>query len=299
MAEALVIYHANCMDGFGAAWAFHKLREDTYEEGCVTYQAVNYGEPPPWNLLEKHDHCYILDFSYPRSILLQISYLFEKTLVLDHHKTAREDLENWPTKPNNLFITFDMEQSGAGLTWRTFSSKEPPPLIQYIEDRDLWRFKLFRSKETNAYIANETKDFAVYDKLDLVLTHTPELAQSIGEALMNYHQRISEQIAETARPMSIQLLNGENHVGLVCNAPGAFASEVGNILAKRSRTFGCTHYVDKDGSVKFSLRSEGDYDVSRIALAYGGGGHKNASGFVLPPGEETGNRETMHIWQVN
>ena len=35
-----------------------------------------------------------------------------------------------------------------------------------------------------------------------------------------------------------------------------------------------------DGRYKFSLRSKGELDVSKIALSFGGGGHKNASGFV-------------------
>ncbi len=33
--------------------------------------------------------------------------------------------------------------------------------------------------------------------------------------------------------------------------------------------------------IKISMRSIGDVDVSKIALAYGGGGHKNAAGFSL------------------
>ena len=36
----------------------------------------------------------------------------------------------------------------------------------------------------------------------------------------------------------------------------------------------------QDGSVKVSLRSEGDIDVGKIALKFGGGGHKNAAGFI-------------------
>jgi nanoRNase/pAp phosphatase (c-di-AMP/oligoRNAs hydrolase) len=33
---------------------------------------------------------------------------------------------------------------------------------------------------------------------------------------------------------------------------------------------------------KCSLRSNGDYDVSAIAKAFGGGGHRNAAGFQVP-----------------
>ncbi len=36
----------------------------------------------------------------------------------------------------------------------------------------------------------------------------------------------------------------------------------------------------EDGDFKFSLRSKGELDVSKIALKYGGGGHRNAAGFT-------------------
>jgi phosphoesterase RecJ-like protein len=36
-----------------------------------------------------------------------------------------------------------------------------------------------------------------------------------------------------------------------------------------------------DGSHKVSLRSRGDVDVEKIARHHGGGGHRNAAGFVL------------------
>jgi len=38
----------------------------------------------------------------------------------------------------------------------------------------------------------------------------------------------------------------------------------------------------EDGRVKVSLRSKGDLDVHRLASGFGGGGHRNASGIVLP-----------------
>ena len=32
---------------------------------------------------------------------------------------------------------------------------------------------------------------------------------------------------------------------------------------------------------KVSLRSKGDFDVARIAVLFGGGGHKNAAGYII------------------
>jgi phosphoesterase RecJ-like protein len=37
-----------------------------------------------------------------------------------------------------------------------------------------------------------------------------------------------------------------------------------------------------DGKTKISLRSKGDIDVSALAISFNGGGHKNASGILMP-----------------
>ena len=36
-----------------------------------------------------------------------------------------------------------------------------------------------------------------------------------------------------------------------------------------------------DGYVKVSLRAKGECDVSRVAMKYGGGGHRNAAGYRM------------------
>ena len=66
--------------------------------------------------------------------------------------------------------------------------------------------------------------------------------------------------------------------GLACNAT-LHISELGHVLATQSGTYALIWYVSQDNKVKCSLRSNGDYDVSAIAKAFGGGGHKNAAGF--------------------
>jgi nanoRNase/pAp phosphatase (c-di-AMP/oligoRNAs hydrolase) len=48
---------------------------------------------------------------------------------------------------------------------------------------------------------------------------------------------------------------------------------------------GLTWFERADGMIQFSLRSQGDIDVSEIAKKYLGGGHQHAAGFRLPVGE--------------
>jgi len=60
-------------------------------------------------------------------------------------------------------------------------------------------------------------------------------------------------------------------------------------LAKESGTFGATYYQDSNMQIHFSLRSIGDYDVSKIAKQFGGGGHRNAAGYVIDKVDANGN----------
>ena len=66
------------------------------------------------------------------------------------------------------------------------------------------------------------------------------------------------------------------------NVPHYLASEVAGELSDTSPSgIGAAWWCNKDGSVTFSLRSRSEVDVSQLALKFGGGGHKNAAGFML------------------
>lgn len=304
--EAIVIYHANCMDGFGSAWAFHKLAEHKFTD--VQYIPCSYGTVPDVDYTGKL--VYILDFSFSRDVLLKIKETAQTILVLDHHKTAQEALESWPSEEHpGIVIEFDMKRSGAGMTWDALCkyivggeiNVEPrPPLINYIEDRDLWKFQLPQSKEINAVIAAEAFDFPDWSALNIDLQTNIHNVVAIGCALLKQHTKHVESICKCARECSISttihgLIEPEKvHHGLVANAPPQFASDVGHQLAQQSGTFGATYYTDEKGDTKWSLRSVGDYDVSAIAKEYGGGGHKNAAGFVIPNNSEVG--YGIHLW---
>ena len=75
----------------------------------------------------------------------------------------------------------------------------------------------------------------------------------------------------------------------VANLPYQLASDAGNIMSK-GEPFAASYFDAADGSRSFSLRSDKDdpaaVDVSVVAASYGGGGHKNASGFRRPMGWE-------------
>lgn len=282
--KPLCIYHHNCADGFSAAWTVKQYFGD------VDFHHGKYTEAPPD--VTGRD-VIIVDFSYSYDAIIEMSWTAASILILDHHKSAAENLIALPSAglnisefkkeceftksvPNMLSIgvLFDMERSGAGIAWDFFFPNLPrPALINHIEDRDLWRFALPNTREIQANIFSHPYDFDVWDKL--MTADCSELAIE-GKAIERKHFKdMHELIAVTAREMVIGGL-----VVPVANLPYTMSSDAGSLMAVNKPFAAC--YWDTPAGRTFSLRSvEGGEDVSLIAQLYGGGGHKHAAGFSV------------------
>lgn len=274
--KKICIYHANCTDGFGAAWVVRKAL------GEIEFHAGKYQEPPPD---VKGKDVIIVDFSYKRDVLIEMSQTANSIVVLDHHKTAAEDLVDLP---ENVTAVFDMERSGCMIAWdHFFTDQGAPELLLCIQDRDLWRFKLDCTREVMACVFSHPQDFQIWDKLISSSLH--DLAKE-GKAIQRKHAKDLEVLLElTKRDMVIA-----GHRVPAANLPPTMASDAGNIMCRDWNgdfwqdgvtpgwsPFAATYYDTKDGRV-FSLRStENGLDVSEIAKQYGGGGHRNAAGFKV------------------
>ncbi len=267
--ETLVIYHADCLDGLGAAWsAFCKLGNQ------CRYIPAHYGDDIPD--FEPGAILYILDFSYSPSLLVDASTKACRIILIDHHITAMEQCDDFfkaQPLPENLSINFDMSRSGCILAWQHFfHDLKPPKILLHIEDRDLWRFKLDGTREiTTALHEKMPINFAEIGALDLA-----ELLP-IGRIQVECIAGMVKRLAKSAHRISVA-----GRIGLAVNAPSLFSSDLGQVLAEKSGTFGMTYQYDgRKRQWTFSLRSIGDYDVGHLALSFGGGGHKNAAGFAL------------------
>jgi hypothetical protein len=272
MSNPLVLYHGGgCFDGFGAAWVANKALPQP------ELVPMTYGTPTPKfdNLAERD--VYMVDFSLPRGQMLELHATAKSLQVLDHHKSAQAACEGLE------FCQFDMNRSGAGMAWDWWFPNLPrPALIDYVEDRDLWRFRLPKSREIHAFISSWPKELAVWDMLhDAVGYSYGECVQS-GADILRYHTQKAKEIAEFETTQEIG-----GHMVPVVNAPYNFASDVVHLLCERhpEAPFAASYFFRADGTKQYSLRVHDtkDFDVSEVAKQYGGGGHMRASGYEVKP----------------
>lgn len=262
----VVLYHGGCADGFTAAWVAWRRFKDNAE-----YFDVFYGGAEPTPAFVKGRQVFVLDFSFKRRLLEVLEDAAAKLIVLDHHKTAKAELEGLP------YCKFDMNRSGAGLTWDVFYPKQPRPwLVNYVEDRDLWRFQLPHSKAVNAWIATSAHRFGTWEKLHAA--SLKDVAQW-GYCAMAETKRYIREMKKQARYVDF---GGLGFVVPVVNAPRINGSELLNELAAENQ-YAVAWSQREDGRFQYEIRSarESGFDVSEIAKQFGGGGHFNAADFVV------------------
>ena len=272
MVKTLCIYHGGCADGFGAAWAVYKALGP---ENVEFYPAVYQDSPPD---VAGRD-VIMVDFSYKRPVLEAIIAQARKVCVLDHHKTAEEDLAGLDGIRNGVEIQFDQSKSGAVLAWEWFNPHEAVPrLLRHVQDRDLWRFQMPKTREIQACVYSYPQDFDEWDVLDRRCEDTMgwNMMVAEGAAIERSHQKNVVSLVKSAQRSMV--IGGFELP--VANIPYMMASDAGHLLATAHPSkIGVTYIDTKDGRT-FSLRSLDDGpDVSAIAKQYGGGGHAHAAGF--------------------
>jgi len=270
MKNIIIIYHADCPDGFGGAWAaWKKLGEE------ASYIPAGYGEPIFEGLENKE--IYFIDFIYDQYDEKGIKDLIKRNkrvTAIDHH-VSKEKLIKLTRD-----YSYAVDHSGAVLAWQYFHKDKPVPLLlKYIEGQDLWRFDLPGTTALVTYVDSLDYDFSAWDKLAKDVEDAEKRQEFIGkgEFMLDYKEEMIKKMIEENE----KLVEFEGYQIYAVNAPHEFASEIGHILYTRKPPMALTWVEDKN-SIHVSLRSDGSVDVAKIAEKYGGGGHKSSAGFRLP-----------------
>ena len=276
MGKTVCVYHGNCTDGTTAAAVLLKKYPD-----CVLFPFEHgYDEEMLNQLLEtvnKETTVYIVDFSLRKEDLEKLLQKVKKVINIDHHISVQEILEETARKYPNFEYVFDNTKSGASLTWKYLFGSEPPWIIKYVEDQDIWTWKYGETtKYVNLYLlplTNKPEEILkLFDKPVEELIEKGKVIASFSDYLIN---RFVERAKETPLKIGDYIVKGFN--------TNFFQSEIGNILAtKYNQAVALFNFSGTD--VKFSFRSNTGQkpDALELAQILGGGGHRNAAGALVP-----------------
>jgi uncharacterized protein len=275
MSKIYTLYHDNCPDGFGSALAAYLKFGDRAE-----YIGVKHQQDPPE--MESGSEVYILDFSYPRQVMEELLQQHVRVITLDHHKTAQEALLGLRG------ALFDMNRSGAMISWEYFHpEREIPDLFRYIQDRDLWQWKLADTAKIGAGLQLLPQEFEVWSEL-----LTPEglkQLQKDGATILRYQTKEIKGMLKHVYLDSLppyQASTGEwitsSKIPLINCSNYDIVSELCHKMLEEYPDYPfVASWLRGKTSISYSLRSQPDFDCSEIAKRYGGGGHKNSAGFKL------------------
>lgn len=273
--KPILFYHANCMDGFTAAYVFWDKFKDEYD-----YHALDYKDAIPVELIE-HRKTVFVDICMPKGVMETVSVLSgEPCLVLDHH-IGMQDVFNELQESHHVYGCFSTQYSGAGLAWNWLHGGDNIPwFIAAVEDRDLWKFNLGHTKAVLAYVGAHDFDFETWNTFRYLLESVDgrEDFAARGNAILQYQNKL---IRNACRHKTITKFIGDQYVPTL-NIDYSMASDAGHMLAQDAPF--AAIYNDEPAGRRYSLRSSknGGADVCAIAKRYGGGGHKTAAGFLVP-----------------
>lgn len=269
MQSPVVIFHSNCLDGFGSAYAAY-VHFDVNQGIKAEYVPAAHGDTPPDATGRT---VYLLDYAYKREAMAHLCQRAGRVIVLDHHISAVEDLDGLDSEFGNLELLFDMDRSGAVIAWEYFHTDPVPFLLACVQDRDLWRYDIPASYDLNAALMSHPFTFAGWHEWAND-EHALQTLVDEGKAINRYRAQMIEQHRRGA-------IIGEiaGYRVPIVNCPRAIVSELlGELAVGHPFAAG---YTDKGARRGWSLRSDKDgADVAHIATLFGGGGHKHAAGFM-------------------
>ncbi|GMO63920.1 MAG: hypothetical protein Ta2D_10780 [Rickettsiales bacterium] len=269
-----ILFTHTDLDGAGCAILFKTFLQVDYVY-CIGHGLDNKIDKEIEKTMSKYNpsevDVYIADISPNTTQMMEwLIKNCNSVVVLDHHKSQDFLLKykqfNYSLEKCGTSLVRDYLQK-KGL-WEHKYLKDFDYFVDVINDIDLWLLQDPFSKDLNKLFS-----FMGMSKFIEALTDRPQMMyryNDIIDILNNTEKNYIEKALEKKYPCACggEYVFAEN-----------YGNEIGNNIAENND--------DKIGIVinmknkSVSLRSIGDIDISKIAIANGGGGHKNASGFAF------------------
>lgn len=268
MERTVILYHGNCPDGFGGAYAAWKKFGDSAE-----YIPLHRDVPTIEGFVG--DHLYFIDFTYPKEIMDAFVATAASVTVLDHHEGLKEVVE---TMPEYRYTT---DHSGAGIAWEYFHpGTSTPLLLQYVEDDDIFRFALKETRAVLCYVTTRPQTFEEWDSM-MNMFENPDTRNEILKKANTYEEYFEKLADMSVNAAKLVMFEGYECYFTNCHPLKPLKSRVGNLLALKQPPLALVVSAHPKG-YGVSIRGDGSVDVAKIAEKYGGNGHTNAAGFAIP-----------------
>lgn len=272
MGKITIIYHKNCTDGFSSAVILNKKLSNHFKN--ISFLPLSHDDELPLNLV---DTVYMLDFSYPREKLIELSNHVKSITIYDHHKTVIEYLQGIENELSCYYnLVLDTNRAACEITWEEcFPTLSLPLSVQDIADRDLSLFSRKNTRNTTAYFYSLPQDILLWEKM--LMNDFYFDVVSLGEAIEEENKKIIPELLENSSVVSI----GNYSVAIVL-ANREYASDIGEqLLLKHLDVDFSMSYRRVESKYHFSLRSRPvEFDVASFSESFNGGGHFVSAGFI-------------------
>jgi uncharacterized protein len=296
----VLLYHANCFDGFMAyviGWMASraygskiKVSANFRSKGLYPGETLHTDVTRFFStLVEEVRNVYIFDISMGPATFRHIKTYTPSVLYFDHHETT---LGYWSQEEDDSHVTIDQSRAGCEMAWDFFFRSPYPRAVRHIGNRDTWR---------NEYVENTIQSqeiceviYSTYIPSEEYLEKWIHLVQktdftediTLGITLINIRNNRIRNIVKNRVQKTITLRKQKYRVVSVNST--CDQSDIGSYIMSTEKDCDfCAiwYYVGKN-KYRVSLRSQGHIDVSKVAAIFGGGGHKEAAAFkttdILP-----------------
>jgi oligoribonuclease NrnB/cAMP/cGMP phosphodiesterase (DHH superfamily) len=281
----VIVFHHNDADGrcsaaIAAKW-FQRERTAKNKQALgerLEFVEMDYAKPCPIDAIQRGDTVVIVDFSFKPDLMKRVQAATDIGCIwIDHHVTAKDYA--YDVTGNRDFS--DKGKAACELAWEYFFPRDEMPVgVHYLGDYDAWRLEMIPAT------------FRFYEGMKL------EDQSPTGEPWQRILADDYDFFAGVLDRGAAAILYRDNYCADMRKSYG-FETEIDgvkayacNIYRFGSQGFGeaferyplCLAYVHDGRRFTVRLYSE-TVDVSAIAKAHGGGGHKGAAGFtcdVLP-----------------
>ena len=300
----LVFFHYICDDGVTAAAVVANYYSATAKTATTPISEPKGIDFKPWNYQKPYKieelidtcrgkHVMFVDCSAKKDEIDKIAQSAESILLIDHHITAKQQLEEYMVEANinniestlqtnKIAMVYDVNYCGGSLTFKFFHPQaQVPAFIKYVEDIDLGKEELPNSAYFKFWNRSNKIDLAAA-QFNIRTYTTVGMLEKIfesGKEIYRYAMHAVDMIAK------------EHRIGMFGSEPFPFAfgtynsgSDVANAMIAPefgNYKFAILFYFSANG-LGASIRSIDGFDCSVIAKEFGGGGHATAAGFNIP-----------------